>query len=254
MNKFMKKIPFLLFLILILSSCGSPSTSSSSLEYSSQTSSLDATSSSSLSSNESSSEKESSTLNSSSSISVHEHTFSDKYEHDEVYHWYSSTCGHEETEEKKPHVFNSVVTNPTFEEGGHTTYTCTECGYSYEDDKTNPLEHNYSKKLSFDDKTHWYACTDLGYEHLKKDEKPHTFNSKVTQPTYENKGYTTYTCKYCEYTYVGNETDVLKHNYSNTLTYDDKTHWYACTDLGYEHLKKGEASHIFNSKITQPTY
>ncbi|MBR3588722.1 MAG: dockerin type I repeat-containing protein [Clostridia bacterium] len=34
------------------------------------------------------------------------------------------------------HDYNAVVTPPTTQEGGYTTYTCTLCGHSYKDDFT----------------------------------------------------------------------------------------------------------------------
>ena len=51
---------------------------------------------------------------------------------------------------------------------------------------------------------------------MKKDEKAHDFEVTVTVPTYFDKGYTTYQCKYCEYGYRDNYKDVLKH----TITYN----------------------------------
>ena len=41
------------------------------------------------------------------------------------------------------HNYNSVVTNPTCTENGYTTYTCTECGYSYTDNTVTATGHNY---------------------------------------------------------------------------------------------------------------
>lgn len=37
------------------------------------------------------------------------------------------------------HSYNAVVTEPTMETGGYTTYTCTLCGHSYQDHFTDPL-------------------------------------------------------------------------------------------------------------------
>ena len=33
------------------------------------------------------------------------------------------------------------MTEPTWESGGYTTYTCCVCGYSYQDDFTDPLPY-----------------------------------------------------------------------------------------------------------------
>ena len=184
----------------------------------------------------------------------HTHTYASTYSYDEDFHWYASTCGHDDTVNKVSHSFDKEVIPSTFEEKGYTKYTCKECGFSYNDDETDVLKHNFSSKLSYDEQTHWYSCTDKGYEHLKKDEAPHDFKSTVTKPTFEEKGYTTYSCKSCEYSYKANETDVLKHNYSTTYSYNETHHWFACTDKGYENLKKGEEKHTFTHKTVDPTY
>ncbi len=71
--------------------------------------------------------------------STHEHTFSSSYEYDDTYHWHPSTCGHDVESDKEKHRFVTSVTNPTYEKGGYTTYTCSVCGYSYIDNKTDAL-------------------------------------------------------------------------------------------------------------------
>ena len=141
-------------------------------------------------------------LSSCSNTPPHEHTFSSSYEYDDAYHWHPSTCGHDVQSEKELHIFASSVTEPTYEHDGYTTYRCLVCGYSYTDDEVDKLEHNYSSTWSYDSSSHWHACTDDGYEHLKKDEGSHTFTTSVTNPTYESGGYTTYTCSTCGYSYT----------------------------------------------------
>jgi rubrerythrin len=134
---------------------------------------------------------------------THIHTFEDTLTYDETHHWYAATCGHDDAITKTKHTYEKVVTKPTYEEKGYTVYTCEECGYSYVADETDVLEHSYSSKLTYNETHHWYSCVDEGYEHLKKDEQPHKYKTKVTQPTYENGGYTTYTCEVCSYSYIG---------------------------------------------------
>ena len=189
-----------------------------------------------------------------SSNTSHEHTFDDKWEYNDTYHWHSSTCGHDVKANEERHNFTSTITDPTYEEGGYTTYTCSTCGYSYVDNETDKLEHNYSSSWSYDENSHWYACTDIGYEDLKKDESSHNFTSTVTDPTYEEGGYTTYTCSVCGYSYTDNETDKLENNYSSTWSYDEDTHWHACIDEGYEHLRADEESHSYVTSVTDPSY
>ena len=172
----------------------------------------------------------------SSSNTSHEHTFDDKWEYNDTYHWHSSTCGHDVKANEERHNFTSTVTDPTYEEGGYTTYTCSTCGYSYVDNETDKLEHNYSSSWSYDENSHWHACTDEGYEDLKKDESSHNFTSIVTDPTYEEGGYTTYTCSTCGYSYVDNETDPLfititRKNYDGTILEVDNNVSYGTTPI-----------------------
>ena len=81
-----------------------------------------------------------------SSNTSHEHTFDDKWEYNDTYHWHSSTCGHDVKANEERHNFTSTVTDPTYEEGGYTTYTCSTCGYSYADNKTDPLFITITRK------------------------------------------------------------------------------------------------------------
>ena len=56
-----------------------------------------------------------------------------------------SRCDHTETEEIAAlgHEYTAVVTEPTCEAQGYTTYTCSRCGDSYVSDYTDPVDHVY---------------------------------------------------------------------------------------------------------------
>lgn len=142
-------------------------------------------------------------------LNLHDHTYSSAYEYNETYHWHPSTCGHDVKSNEEEHTFTSVVADPTYESGGYTTYTCSVCGYSYRGDETSQLEHNYSSTWSHDEDYHWHACIDEGYEHLRADEESHSYVTSVTDPTYKDGGYTTYTCSVCGYSYIDDETSPL---------------------------------------------
>lgn len=73
------------------------------------------------------------------------------------------------------HSYTDVTVDSTCTEGGYTTHTCTECGYSYVDAETEALGHDYQ--------------------------------AEVTPPTDTEQGYTTYTCTRCGHTYVDDYTD-----------------------------------------------
>lgn len=106
--------------------------------------------------------------------------------------------------------------------------------------------HHYSSEWSHNGTSHWHECIDEGYEDLKKDEANHTFVDVVTPPTYEAGGYTTHTCSICNYSYVDSKTEKLVHHYSSEWSKNETNHWHACTDEGYEDLKKDEASHVYD--------
>ena len=62
--------------------------------------------------------------------------------------------------EKLPHNYKTVVTAPTCEESGYTTYTC-ECGYTYTGDSVSATGHSYSNGICSgcgDDKTADCSC------------------------------------------------------------------------------------------------
>ena len=130
----------------------------------------------------------------------------------------------------------------------------TGCGNSsngQNDGHVEPHVHNLEKDYRHDQKTHWHVCTGCN-EQL--DLEPHKFAIEVINPTYDQKGYTSYTCKVCGYSYQDHEVDKLEHHYSNEWTYGPETHWHECTDFGYEDLKEDEMSHNFVDEIVEPNY
>ena len=188
------------------------------------------------------------------SESSHTHTFASTWERDGTYHWHKSACGHDVVSGKEEHTFKEQAVAATYEEEGYTLYICEVCNYSYKDNVTEKLTHNYASNWSSDKDNHWHACTDEGYETLKKDEAKHTFKDEVVAPTFDKGGYTLYTCTVCDYSYKDNETAKLTHNYSSTWSHDEDNHWHACTDEGYETLKADEAEHTYKDVVTPATY
>ena len=87
------------------------------------------------------------------------------------------------------HGYVAEVIGPTCTEGGHTIYTCSECGDTYEDDFTEPLGHDY--------------------------------RSEVIAPTCEEEGYTIHTCSRCGDTYWDSYVPPIGHDYSPTYSWAD---------------------------------
>lgn len=184
------------------------------------------------------------------------HNFSHEWSYDDVSHWHSCLDkGYEDLRsDEAQHNFKDEILTPTYEYAGYTTHTCMECGYSYTDNETDKLEHQYSEEWNYNGNSHWHTCTDDGYENLRSEEAQHSFTDKVTAPTYESSGYTTHTCTVCGYSYKDSSIDKLSHQYSAEWSYDASTHWHSCTDSGYEGLKSDETKHNFTSEVTAPTY
>ena len=101
------------------------------------------------------------------------------------------------------HSYDGVETQPTFEEDGYWTYTCSICGDTYIQKGKDKLPHNYSNDWSYDETNHWHYCIDEGYETDKGSISSHDFIKEVSAPTGLTEGYTTYTCSVCGYSYVG---------------------------------------------------
>ena len=93
----------------------------------------------------------------------HVHIAGAEWDNDENDHWKVCTeC--DEQFDKAAHTFDDgVVTDPTCTEGGYTTYTCTVCGYSYQDNETTALGHNFVDYVSDNNAT----CTSDGTKTAK---------------------------------------------------------------------------------------
>ena len=94
------------------------------------------------------------------------------------------------------HIWDSgVVTAPTCEGVGYTTYTCTVCSSKYTDNITAPTGHTYGEWTdSGDGETHKRVCL-IDSSHIELVD--HTEEAVVTAPTCTADGYTTYTCTVC---------------------------------------------------------
>ena len=184
------------------------------------------------------------------------HTYSEEWTATSTHHWRDCLdVGYEHLKiDEGRHDFEVEVTPPSEEAGGYTTHTCKVCGYSYVDNQTPQIVRHYDDKWSSDETKHWHACLDAGCEDIKKDVGEHDFEVVVTPVSYEADGYTTHTCKVCGYTYTDEVVPQLIHQYAETWSTDGASHWHACTDSGYEYLKKDEAQHDFEVVVTPASY
>ena len=87
-----------------------------------------------------------------------------------------------EEEEECEHEYISEVTEPTCEEQGYTTHTCTKCGDSYKDSYTDALGHTWNEgevtkeATCTEDGEMTFTCETCGETKTEKIEAPgHTF-------------------------------------------------------------------------------
>ena len=115
------------------------------------------------------------------------------------------------------HSYESYITEPTCEEQGYTTYVC-HCGDEFVSDYVEALGHDMIV-----DEGLAPTCTENGLtegSHCSRCEYNvpqavipalgHKYEIKVTEPTCEEEGYTTYTC-HCGDTYKDNYVEALGH-------------------------------------------
>lgn len=156
-------------------------------------------------------------------------------------------------------LFSGSVTTPSGTEYSANTNITAGSSYYVEVDYPNSqgsLALNYTFSLKFVTEiysTAWKGWTNSSeatctvsytYSHT------HSYSSVVTAPTCTTQGYTTYTCSSCGYSYIGNYTAALGHNYASATCTAPKT----CTVCG---ATTGPAlGHSWDSGVitTEPTY
>lgn len=167
--------------------------------------------------------------------------------------------------ECKHHLCDKVVSEPTCDAKGFTTYVCKKCEYTFEADFVAPLGHTYESVVTAP------TCEGEGYTthtcsvcaSVKKDTivapLKHDYESKVTQPTCESEGYTTNTCKTCGYETITDYIEPLGHNLKETVvapTCESEGYTlFECTSCDYEYKNTyvKPAGHRVISTITAPT-
>lgn len=179
------------------------------------------------------------------------HNYSDEWSYNSLCHWHECTDeGFEglKGDVEEHEIVQKSKVDPTYDTDGYTLWGCTKCEYTKKDDIPKLKHHFDMDHWSSDEDSHWHACTDAGYESLRKDEDQHSYElvSEV-DATYVLPGKKVYKCSVC--LREKEETiPVKEHNYSSEWSYDTNTHWHACTDEGFTSLRKDEAPHAFNGR------
>lgn len=125
----------------------------------------------------------------------------------------------------------TIVKQATCAQTGVKKNVCSFCKKTFtEAIPVDPLAHYYVKELITGDPVYedysLYTCTICGDKYTSR-KKEHKFVPTVTAPTCTERGYTTYKCTKCDFTYVSDFTDIVPH------TYEIKSVAPNCTDAGY---------------------
>lgn len=166
------------------------------------------------------------------------------------------------------HVYEETVIGPTCTEEGYTIHSCGNCGDQFINSQVEALGHNWGEP-QYDDETLLYGRTCLRCGVFEELEAPltklaaptirleeegdheHDYVVTVTDPTCTERGYTTYSCMACDYTYIDNYTDALGHNFGDA--YYSSTD-FATTGYGHKCTRCGELEELNapTPKLTAP--
>ena len=154
--------------------------------------------------------------------------------------------------------------NPTCEEAGSKTSTCSVCG----DTKTETIAALGHDTISWEAKAP--TCTSIGWDAYVTCKRcdyttynelgvvAHAYKAVVTAPTCTEDGYTTYTCSGCNKTYTGDATEKLGHRESAVVTFPDCKNGgyttYTCTVCGETRIgdEVPANGHTEKAEVTSP--
>ena len=134
------------------------------------------------------------------------------------------------------HSFQTVITAPTCDQQGFTTYTCTGCGYSYKDNYVAATGHDWDEgtvtvpptEVSAGERLHTCrVCSATKTESIPVQDHVHSFTDEVTAPTCEEQGYTTHRCA-CGESYIDTYVNATGHD----LGQWEETQKPTCTEDG----------------------
>ena len=115
------------------------------------------------------------------------------------------------------HKWGTTVIPPTHTEPGYTLYECSVCKESYKTDYTAPVGHAFDEGTVTKEATctaegeTTYACSCGATHTVPIPMTEHELTSVVTAPTCTELGYTTHSCKHCDYSYTDTPVGALGH-------------------------------------------
>ena len=141
------------------------------------------------------------------------------------------------------HNYTATVIQPTCLEKGYTKHSCTRCDSSYNDTYTDAKGHTPGAEATC---VSGEKCTVCGITTTPA--LGHEYSSVVTHPTCLAQGYTTYSCKRCDYTYVDDYTSAKGHTPGAPASCESSAKCTACGTVTENAL-----GHNYTSSVTAPT-
>lgn len=183
----------------------------------------------------------------------HKHSYKEKVIEatctEKGYTKYTCDCGHSYKDNETPvakHDYKEKVVAPTETERGYTIFTCKACGHSYKDKYTDATGPEETTPPETSEPVGSVETTPA--ETTPAETKPshvHQYASKVTVPTCEDGGYTTFTCS-CGDTYIGDKTDPKGHSYKSSVVEPTEK------EQGYTLHECGDCGASYKDSYTDP--
>ena len=165
------------------------------------------------------------------------------------------------------HRYQDTVTAPTCTKQGYTTHSCPDCGNQYVDSYTEPKGHRWNDGVVTTQPTdeeegiRTFTCSVCGTTRTEPvPAKGHHYQNVVTPPTCTKQGYTTHTCSDCGKSYVDSYTDALGHTWDNgTVTttpgcLTEGVRTFTCSACQTTRTEPVPAAgHHYQDKVTAPT-
>lgn len=163
------------------------------------------------------------------------------------------------------HNYVSAVTPPTCINSGFTTYTCSVCADTYNDNKVSALGHKYEQTITAPSCTKsgftTYTCSVCAdtYDDNQVSALGHKYEQIITAPSCTESGFTTYTCSVCNDSYDDNIVSALGHSYNVSTIAPTCTEGgyttHTCSSCGYEYYsdRVSELGHSYTTIVTPPS-
>ena len=145
--------------------------------------------------------------------------------------------------DKLGHNYGTQVIESTCDERGYTLHECSRCHFIYVENYVSAKGHTPGAEATCTEAQTCTVCHALLAEKLG-----HRYDTRVTEPTCLEQGYTTHTCSRCDHTYLDSYRDALGHKAGSKATC---TEAQTCTRC--QALLEDKLGHSYTDTVVPPT-